>query len=329
MPVTSRSSTRPRPPAGDGGAAARGRPGTGRAGQEVSQERPGLPRRQRSGHPCRRQRSTAPAASSRRDDALAWARALWREPVHERRTAAIEVLRWYARRLLPADLALVEAWVREARGWAYVDPLAGDIAGPIACAAIRGSMPCSWLSVLLRYRARDITGERVDVGPAMRLRTTASTQRQVGGQQPRGVPAQDLDGPLRGSWTGSRHSARAQPRAVPVRARGGAATSRSRPTMAGDAARRKSRSLWRYPWPPGPLAIGLGSSAVTTWPAAGRRRRPAWSPAYGTGGDFHQRRTFRREDVSADAKGFFPCHGSTGDAGWRADRAVRSRHVLG
>lgn len=44
-----------------------------------------------------------------RDDALAWARALWREPVHERRTAAIEVLRWYTRRLLPADLALVEA----------------------------------------------------------------------------------------------------------------------------------------------------------------------------------------------------------------------------
>jgi hypothetical protein len=51
-----------------------------------------------------------------RDGALAWARALWREPVHERRTAAIEVLRWYIRRLLPADLALVEAWVREAHG---------------------------------------------------------------------------------------------------------------------------------------------------------------------------------------------------------------------
>ena len=67
-----------------------------------------------------------------RDGVLAWARALWREPVHERRTAAIEVLRRYTRRLLPADLALVEAWVREAHGWAYVDPLAGDIAGPIA-----------------------------------------------------------------------------------------------------------------------------------------------------------------------------------------------------
>jgi 3-methyladenine DNA glycosylase AlkD len=67
-----------------------------------------------------------------RDDAVAWARALWREPVHERRTAAIEVLRWHAAELEPADLELVEEWVRAARGWAYVDPLAGDIAGPIA-----------------------------------------------------------------------------------------------------------------------------------------------------------------------------------------------------
>jgi 3-methyladenine DNA glycosylase AlkD len=67
-----------------------------------------------------------------RAGALAWARTLWREPVHERRTAAIEVLRRFVRNLEPADLALVEAWVREARGWAYVDPLAGDIAGPIA-----------------------------------------------------------------------------------------------------------------------------------------------------------------------------------------------------
>jgi 3-methyladenine DNA glycosylase AlkD len=67
-----------------------------------------------------------------RAGALAWARALWREPVHERRTAAIEVLRRYTPSLEPADLALVEAWIREAHGWAYVDPLAGGIAGPIA-----------------------------------------------------------------------------------------------------------------------------------------------------------------------------------------------------
>jgi 3-methyladenine DNA glycosylase AlkD len=67
-----------------------------------------------------------------RGDAVAWARALWHEPVHERRTAAVEVLRLYVKELEPADLAQVEAWVRAARGWAYVDPLAGDIAGPIA-----------------------------------------------------------------------------------------------------------------------------------------------------------------------------------------------------
>jgi 3-methyladenine DNA glycosylase AlkD len=67
-----------------------------------------------------------------RAGALAWARTLWGEPVHERRIAAIEVLRRYRRSLEPADLALVEAWIRESHGWAYVDSLAGDIAGPIA-----------------------------------------------------------------------------------------------------------------------------------------------------------------------------------------------------
>ena len=67
-----------------------------------------------------------------RDEALAWARALWRARVHERRIAAIELLRRHVRLLRPADLADVEAWVREAHGWAYVDPLAGDIAGPVA-----------------------------------------------------------------------------------------------------------------------------------------------------------------------------------------------------
>jgi 3-methyladenine DNA glycosylase AlkD len=73
---------------------------------------------------------------------LAWARALWGEPVHERRTAAIEVLRHYVRRLEPADLALVEAWIREAHGWAYVDPLAGGIAGPIALS--HPAHPAAW-----------------------------------------------------------------------------------------------------------------------------------------------------------------------------------------
>src|ERR1700691_6274726 len=45
-----------------------------------------------------------------RGDAIKWARALWHEPVHERRTAAIEVLRRYVKELEAADLALVEGW---------------------------------------------------------------------------------------------------------------------------------------------------------------------------------------------------------------------------
>ena len=45
-------------------------PGIRQAVTETARSHPGLPR----------------------DSALAWARALWREPVHERRTAAIEVL---------------------------------------------------------------------------------------------------------------------------------------------------------------------------------------------------------------------------------------------
>ena len=67
-----------------------------------------------------------------RDAVLAWARALWPEPVHERRTAAVELLRRYVAVLQPDDLPQLEAWVRESRSWAYVDPLAGDVAGAIA-----------------------------------------------------------------------------------------------------------------------------------------------------------------------------------------------------
>ena len=66
-----------------------------------------------------------------RDDALAWARALWHDQ-HERRMAAIEVLCRYAKLLEPAELPQLEAWIREARSWAYVDSLAGTVAGTIA-----------------------------------------------------------------------------------------------------------------------------------------------------------------------------------------------------
>lgn len=64
--------------------------------------------------------------------AVAWAMALWREPVHEHREAAVEVLRLAVRGLTAEDLATVETAIRQARTWALVDPLACDVAGGIA-----------------------------------------------------------------------------------------------------------------------------------------------------------------------------------------------------
>lgn len=67
-----------------------------------------------------------------RADAVAWSLALWREPVHEPRTAAVEVLRLAAGNLTADDLGTVERLIRQARTWALVDPLSGDIAGTVA-----------------------------------------------------------------------------------------------------------------------------------------------------------------------------------------------------
>jgi 3-methyladenine DNA glycosylase AlkD len=64
--------------------------------------------------------------------AVAWAVALWREPVFERRMAAVEILRMAGKRLRADDLATVETLIRDARTWALVDSLAGDVAGGIA-----------------------------------------------------------------------------------------------------------------------------------------------------------------------------------------------------
>jgi len=66
-----------------------------------------------------------------REDALGLAEALWGQPVHERRAAAIEVLRRHLKSLLPEDIALLERLIRESRTWAYVDALAIDIVGPL------------------------------------------------------------------------------------------------------------------------------------------------------------------------------------------------------
>jgi 3-methyladenine DNA glycosylase AlkD len=63
---------------------------------------------------------------------VAWAVALWRLPVHERRMAAVELLMLAAPRLSADDLATVEGLVRESGTWALVDGLAVDVAGEIA-----------------------------------------------------------------------------------------------------------------------------------------------------------------------------------------------------
>jgi len=63
---------------------------------------------------------------------VAWAVALWAEPVHERRMAAVEILTLAAPRLGAAELAVVERLVRESGTWALVDGLAGNVAGEIA-----------------------------------------------------------------------------------------------------------------------------------------------------------------------------------------------------
>jgi 3-methyladenine DNA glycosylase AlkD len=67
-----------------------------------------------------------------RQGAVAWAAALWREPVFERRMAAVEILRIAGKQLRASDLAAIETLIRDARTWALVDSLAGDVAGGIA-----------------------------------------------------------------------------------------------------------------------------------------------------------------------------------------------------
>jgi 3-methyladenine DNA glycosylase AlkD len=67
-----------------------------------------------------------------REAVLAWAIALWRGPVHERRMAAVEVLTVAVQRLTAEDLPAVEKLIREAGTWALVDGLACSVAGAIA-----------------------------------------------------------------------------------------------------------------------------------------------------------------------------------------------------
>jgi 3-methyladenine DNA glycosylase AlkD len=65
------------------------------------------------------------------DELLALVEALWSQPVHERRMAAVALLELHPRQLSSADLPLIERLLRESRTWALVDGLAAEVVGGI------------------------------------------------------------------------------------------------------------------------------------------------------------------------------------------------------
>ncbi|UYM06915.1 DNA alkylation repair protein [Solicola gregarius] len=73
-------------------------------------------------------------AVTTRTEVVALAEELWAEPVHERRMAAVEALRFRVGTLTVDDLTAIERMLREAKTWALVDFLSSDIAGVIVVA---------------------------------------------------------------------------------------------------------------------------------------------------------------------------------------------------
>jgi 3-methyladenine DNA glycosylase AlkD len=62
---------------------------------------------------------------------VALVEALWAKRVHERRMAAVFLLEVYPELVTPSDLPLLERLVREAKTWALVDGIAGDVLGEL------------------------------------------------------------------------------------------------------------------------------------------------------------------------------------------------------
>ncbi|WP_166974122.1 DNA alkylation repair protein [Brevibacterium atlanticum] len=81
-------------------------------------------------------RAALRGADLRHDEAIDLARQLWTEPsdnpVHERRLAATMMLIHMQDHLGASDTQVIEGFLREARTWALVDPLAGDLVGPLS-----------------------------------------------------------------------------------------------------------------------------------------------------------------------------------------------------
>jgi 3-methyladenine DNA glycosylase AlkD len=65
------------------------------------------------------------------DELVMLVETLWAKPVHERRMAAVFLLEAYPDLVGAADLPLLERLVREAKSWAYVDGIAGDVVGEL------------------------------------------------------------------------------------------------------------------------------------------------------------------------------------------------------
>lgn len=65
------------------------------------------------------------------DELISLVEALWAEPVHERRMAAVFLLEGYPQLVGPRDLPLLERLIRDSKTWALVDGLAGDVVGEL------------------------------------------------------------------------------------------------------------------------------------------------------------------------------------------------------
>lgn len=71
-------------------------------------------------------------ARSDRIATIALVEELWREPVFERRMAAVLILQLAAQTLGSDELGLIERLIRGSRTWALVDVLSGDVVGEMA-----------------------------------------------------------------------------------------------------------------------------------------------------------------------------------------------------
>jgi 3-methyladenine DNA glycosylase AlkD len=74
-----------------------------------------------------------------RADLRALVEALWAPGIHELRVAATELMTLRVGLLEPANLAWLEPFLRTARTWALVDPLAAEVVGPLADRAPDGA----------------------------------------------------------------------------------------------------------------------------------------------------------------------------------------------